>query len=67
MLFYTSTGEPTVSARQAVVTVDLCNTTVIEEKVICERSKLDGLKVKTKAPRIAYAKLCTSYVGMSAG
>ena len=67
MLFYTSAEEPTVSAGQAVVTVDLCNTTVIEEKVASERSKLTGLEVKTKAPRIAFAKLCTSYVGMSAG
>ena len=67
MLFYTSAEEPTVSAGQAVVTVDLCNTTVIEEKVVSERSKLDGLEIKTKAPQIAYAKLCTLYVEMSAG
>ena len=53
MLFYTSAEEPTVSAGQAVVTVDLCNTTVIEEKVASERSKLTGLEVKTKAPRTA--------------
>ena len=46
VLFYTSAEEPTVSAGQAVVTVDLCNTTVIEEKVASERSKLEGLEVK---------------------